>query len=108
MIKKEAVGAKPFYRPGDIVTNVYGDKGVIVKAEVITHEGKYDWRDEVPLPHIDNGWRPKYAIEWFVNSQGGADYKENKYAWWEAHEWADVELGLTHSKQEKRNENHDG
>jgi hypothetical protein len=106
MIKEEAVGAKPFYRPGDIVTNTYGDKGVIVKAEVIVEGRNYDWKDKVPTS-VGNGWRPKYAIEWFVNSQGGADYKENKYAWWEAHEWADVELGLVHSKQEKRNESHD-
>ena len=107
MIKEEAVGAKPFYRPGDIVTDIYGDKGVIIKAEVIIHGCNYDWRDEVPPPPLEHGWRPKYAIDWFANSQGGADYKQNKYAWWEAHEWADVELGLVHSKQEKHNESHD-
>jgi hypothetical protein len=107
MIKQEAVGAKPFYRPGDIVTDIYGDKGVIVKAEVILNGGKYDWRDEVPPPPLEHGWRPKYAIDWFANSQGGADYKQNKHAWWEAHEWADVELGLVHKMQEGVNENHD-
>jgi hypothetical protein len=106
MIKEEAVGAKPFYRPGDIVTNTYGDKGVIVKAEIVIHGSDYDWRDEVP-PNDETWHKPKYAIEWFVNSQGGADYKEYKYAWWEAHEWADVELGLVHSKQGKHNESHD-
>jgi len=99
MIKQEAVGAKPFYRPGDIVTNIHGDKGVIVKAEVILNGGNYDWRDD--LPSNDETWhRPKYAIQWFANSQGEADWTENKCAWWEAHEWADVELGLVHKMQE--------
>jgi len=105
MIKEEAVGAKPFYRPGDVVTNIYGDKGVIVKAEVVIHGSNYDWRDEVPTL-VGRGGRPKYSVQWFTNS-GGKDYLQYKCAWWEAHEWADVELGLVHSKQEKRNESHD-
>lgn len=102
MIKEEDVGAKPFYRPGDVVTNIYGDKGVIVKAEIVIHGMNYDWRDEVPAL-VGSEWRPKYSVQWFTNS-GGKDYKQYKCAWWEAHEWADVELGLVHSKQEKRNE----
>lgn len=105
MIKEEAVGAKPFYRPGDVVTNIYGDKGVIVKAEIVIHGRNYDWRDEVPTL-VGRGGRPKYSVQWFTDS-GGKDYEQYKCAWWEAHEWADVELGLVHSKQEKRNENYD-
>ena len=110
MIKEEAVGAKPFYRPGDVVTNICGGKGVIVEAEVVIEGRNYGWNDEVPLS-FEDAWRPLYAIEWFTEPQGEVDWDEMeqwKYAWWEAHEWADVELGLTHSKQEKRNENHDG
>jgi hypothetical protein len=106
MIKKEAVGAKPFYRPGDVVTSIHGDKGVIVKAEVILNGGDYDWRDELP-PNDETWHQPKYAIEWFLDPRGGVDCTEYKYAWWGAHEWADVELGLVHKMQEGVNENHD-
>ena len=98
MIAEEAEGARPFYRPGDVVTNIYGDKGVIVKAEVIVEGMSFGWREE---PTSGRGTKPHYAVEWFANSQGGANCKESKYAWWGAHEWADVELGLVHSKQEK-------
>jgi hypothetical protein len=98
MIKEEAVGARPFYRPGDIVTSKYGDKGVIVKAEVIVHGMEYGWRHEVP-PNDETWHRPKYAIEWFADSKGGTDCTECIYAWWDAHEWADVELGLVHKIQ---------
>ena len=101
MIAKEAVGAKPFYRPGDVVTNRYGDKGVIVEAHVIVNGQKFEWNDDGKIPAFEHGWLPTYAITWFANSQGGANCKESKYAWWYAHEWADVELGLVHSKQEK-------
>ena len=111
MIKEEAVGAKPFYRPGDVITNIYGCKGVIVEAEVVVDGMVYEWNNCETPPSSEHGYRPQYAIEWFTEPQGEVDWDEMeqwKYAWWEAHEWADVELGLTHSKQEKRNENHDG
>ena len=93
MIKQEAVGAKPFYCLGDIVTNSYGGKGVIVKAEV-----------------IDFDKRPHYAVTWITNFQNGVGWDDTsqwKYAWWEAHEWADVELGPVHKMQEEANENYD-
>ena len=107
MIKQEAVGAKPFYRPGDVVTNSYGGKGVIVKAEVIVHGRDYDWNDEVP-PNDEKWHRPKYAIEWITISVDAIeDINQWKNAWWEAHEWADVELGPVHKMQEGGNENND-
>jgi hypothetical protein len=93
MIKKEAVGAKPFYCVGDMVTNSYGGKGVIVKAETVALNE-----------------RPQYAVKWITNFQNGvgwADTRQWIYAWWEAHEWADVELGLVHKMQEGVNESHD-
>jgi ATP-dependent Clp protease ATP-binding subunit ClpX len=31
---------------------------------------------------------------------GWADTRQWIYAWWEAHEWADVELGLVHKMQD--------
>ena len=99
MIAKEAVATKPFYRPGDIVTSTYGDKGVIVEAHVIVNGEKFEWNDNKKIPAFEHGWTPVYAITWFANSQGGTDCEESRYAWWEAHEWADVELGLVHSKQ---------
>ena len=111
MIAKEARGAKPFYRPGDVVTNIYGCKGVIVEAEVVVDGMVYEWNNCETPPSSEHGYRPQYAIEWFTEPPdidldgvdlGGTDQWKN--AWWEAHEWADVELGLVHSKQEKRNE----
>jgi hypothetical protein len=93
MIKKEAVGAKPFYCVGDMVTNSYGGKGVIVKAETNTLTE-----------------RPQYAVKWITNFQNGVGWSDTRqwiYAWWEAHEWADVELGLVHKMQEGVNESHD-
>jgi hypothetical protein len=108
MIKKEAVGARPFYRPGDVVTNSYGGKGVIVEAKVIVDGQKYDWTEKVPS--FAHGWRPNYAVTWITNYQNGVGWDDTsqwKYAWWEAHEWADVELGVAHKIQGGGNENHD-
>ena len=110
MIAKEARGAKPFYRPGDVITNIYGRKGVIVKAEVVVDGMVYEWNCISEAPSKSGGSRPMYAIQWITNAwdgdedKDGVDYSQWKNAWWEAHEWADVELGLVHSKQEKRNE----
>jgi hypothetical protein len=99
MIKKETIGAKPFYLPGDIVTSIHGDKGVIVEAHVIVNGMEFEWNGDEEIPAFEHGSRPAYAITWFANSQGGTDCTENKCAWWESHEWADVELGLVHKIQ---------
>ena len=99
MIAKEEVGTKPFYRPGDVITNSYGDKGVIVKAEVIIDGWGYEWNSKRETPTDGGRARPHYAIEWITRPKNFSDINQLKNAWWEAHEWSDVELGLLHNKE---------
>ena len=102
MIEKEEIGTKPFYRPGDVITNGYGGKGVIIAAKVTVNGQRYDWnclREELPKGY----WlRPDYEVDWITkhrNKINKWDQTQWKNAWWEAHEWQDVQLGLLHDKQ---------
>ena len=100
MIEKEAKGARPFYRPGDVITNSYGGKGVIVDAISIVDGMGYKWNESREPSAIVHAHRPGYAVDWITEDRvEGWDSKQWKNAWWEAHEWSDVQLGLLHDKQ---------
>ena len=102
MIKQEAKGARPFYRPGDVITNSYGGKGVIVEARVTVDGMGYRWNERGKIPRGVHAHRPKYEVAWITEDRvEGWDSDQWKCAWWEAHEWSDVQLGLLHDKQVK-------
>lgn len=91
VIKPEKPGARPRYRPGDIVTCKDGGVGVITDAHGNYNGCGFEWNEEPPDEVFEHGHPPTYCLDQ-VPGQKKLDYS----AWWEATEWRSVQLGPLH------------
>lgn len=96
VIKPEKPGARPRYRPGDIVTCKDGGVGVITEVESIYNGHAFSWNEDPPDEPFEHGHPPGYSL-----AQIPGEPKLKYEAWWEATKWRKVELGPLHFRKKK-------